>query len=65
MGEKFHFCFPNACKIELHMFKEDGTFISVDSEMWQLLAYFDNPVLLKVTFLSPISVPFPTVYVEC
>ena len=31
------------CKIELHVFREAGAFIRVDSEMCRLQAYFDNP----------------------
>ena len=48
-GEISNFRFPNACKIiiELHAFREAGTFIRVDGEMCRLLAYFDNPVRLK------------------
>ena len=43
-GDISNFRFPNACKIELRAFREAGTFIRVDGEMRQLLAYFDNPV---------------------
>ena len=44
-GDISNFRFPNDCKIELHAFIEAGSFIRIDSEMCQLPAYFDNPVI--------------------
>lgn len=47
-GKFSNFHFPNACKIELHVLNEAGTFIKVDSEVCWLPAYFENPVIVTL-----------------
>ena len=48
-GRFSNFRFPDAYKIELHIFREAGTFIGVDGEMHRLLAYFDHPADYHLT----------------
>ena len=52
-----NFCFPNACKIELRVFREGSAFIREDSEMCRLPAYLDNPVS-QLIFLLVVDLNF-------
>ena len=54
-----NFRFPNACKIELRMFREAGTFIRVDGEIRQLIlttsfvVVFFLPTITEMVSVNP------------